>query len=551
MSLAPSSGTGQPHQVTEQPGLFTRQATGLVRDVTGRQAIALNFASGLPPIGIAYGVFFALTGFPGGSIPLGILLTLPLTIAFSYAFGLLSAVIPRSGGDYMLVSRILTPIAGTVSSACMMLATILAGASIGVAFVQQGVGPSLSAIGYLANSHGLVDAGTTVSTSKVWTFLLGGVLLFGVCGAFVAWGSRMMKKAIFSLIGISMLGIAVVCVIDLFTSRSGFASHFNSFARPFTHQANSYAATIAGAKKAGIPVSAGFSWHETWPLIGVMSSFGIYSYTTAFMAGEIRQGGSMKTGHRMAGGGVGCLLVLLVIVEIFFKAWGHSFLAAGYSNGLPAGLSATPTYVFLSGVQVGSPVYTALLALTFLAAFASVIMGLYLWGSRILFAWSFDGLLPESVTWVNRRNAPVTATVVTGVLMLAVTAWGVFVAKSLIQIVIYTTLIQLIAMSLLVGISAIALPYRRAALWRGSSSALRIAGVPIVVIVGALAILAGVFLYYLYFHFSYFGLTDKAQFFVWAAATIVVGGGIFLGARLIRSRQGVDLDLIYAEIPPE
>src|SRR5262249_27632322 len=148
---------------------------------------------------------------------------------------------------------------------------------------------------------------------------------------------------------------------------------------------------------------------------------------------------------------------------------------------------------------------------------------LYLWASRILFAWSFDGVLPERVSSVSGRNAPVTATLVTMVLMIAVSAWAIFISKSLVQVAVYTTLIQLIAMSLLIGISAILLPYRRAELYRGSSSAVRLFGIPAPVIAGVAAILSGALLYYLYFHFPYFGLTDKGQFFIWVAATVGIG----------------------------
>lgn len=552
MSTSPATTSpAAAHTITSHDGLFARQATGLVRDISGRQAIALNFIGGLPPIGIAYGVFFALTGFPGGSILLGIALTIPLAIAFSYAFGLLSAVIPRSGGDYMLVSRILSPALGTISSACMLLATILAAAALAIAFVTQGVAPGLQTVGYLAKSPSLVNAGATVATSHGWQFAIGGVAMMLVCGLCVAAGSRLMKRFTFWLLGVAMAGIGVVAIIDLFTSSGGYAATFNHFASHYTHLPNTYQATIAAARKAGTNLGGGLSLSNTWPLIGVMASFGIYSYTTAFTAGEIRQGASLKTGHRMAIGGVLALVILAVVVELFFKAWGHDFLAAGYSSGLPKGLAVTPTYVFLSGVQVGSPVYAAALALTFMATFPAIVIVLYLWASRILFAWSFDGLLPERVSTVSGRNAPVTATLVTMVLMIAVSAWAIFISKSLVQVAVYTTLIQLIAMSLLIGVAAILLPYRRAALYRGSSSALRLLGIPAPVIAGVCAILAGGLLYYLYFHFPYFGLTDKGQFAIWVAGTITIGLALFYGARLVRRRQGVDLDLVYAEIPPE
>lgn len=552
MSLTSGTPHGGTHTVTEEHGLFARQATGLVRDITGRQAIALNFVSGLPPIGIAYGVFFALTGFPGGNVFVGILLTIPLTLAFCYVFGLLSAVIPRSGGDYMLVSRILAPWAGMISSCCMMMAVMLAQAALGIAFVTEAVAPGLSTIGYVSGSHALISAGTTVASSKAWQYGLGGVFLPVVAALAASFGNRILKRSMFVCIATAMAGIVVVCVVDLFTSSGGFASTFNHFAQPYTHLKNSYQATIAGAGNAHLALPHGFSWGDTIAMIGVMSSFGIYAYTTAFTAGEIRQGGSTKTGHRMAIGGVLALVIVGICAALFYKAWGHDFLAAGYSTaGLPKGLSVLPTYVFLSSIQVGSPVYAAVLALTFVFAFPALVIVSYLWGSRILFAWAFDGLLPQAVTKVTRRNAPIVGIWVTCALFVAVTAWAVFVSHSLVQVVVYTTLIQLIAMSLLVGVSAIALPFRRTALYRASSSAIKIANIPITVILGGAGILAGVLLYYLYFHFPYFGLTNKGNFFIWLGGTIAFALLLYFGARVVRRREGVDLDRAYAEIPPE
>src|SRR5437588_5189716 len=89
------------------PGLFVRNSTGLVREVRPWQAFVINFITGAPVSVVAIGLFGALSGFPGGSFPLGILLVLPLALSVVYSFGFLAAAIPRSGGDYVLVSRIL------------------------------------------------------------------------------------------------------------------------------------------------------------------------------------------------------------------------------------------------------------------------------------------------------------------------------------------------------------------------------------------------------------------------------------------------------------
>ena len=56
---------------------------------------------------LAAGFFFGFALFPGGNYLVALLLTLPLVLAFAYAFGLLTRLMPRTGGDYILAGRVL------------------------------------------------------------------------------------------------------------------------------------------------------------------------------------------------------------------------------------------------------------------------------------------------------------------------------------------------------------------------------------------------------------------------------------------------------------
>ena len=94
---------------TASSHLFARNATGLVRGVSPRSSLIINFIPGHPAQSLAAGFFFVFALFPGGNYLLGLLMVIPMTLAMSYAFGLLTAMIPRSGGDYMLVSRVIHP----------------------------------------------------------------------------------------------------------------------------------------------------------------------------------------------------------------------------------------------------------------------------------------------------------------------------------------------------------------------------------------------------------------------------------------------------------
>ena len=97
--------------------LFVRNSTGLVREASALDATIFNAAISAP-VGstIAYSIFFTLAAFPGadviGVLALSVLLNIPILIMFA----LMAASMPRVGGDYVWVSRILSPPLGLISN---------------------------------------------------------------------------------------------------------------------------------------------------------------------------------------------------------------------------------------------------------------------------------------------------------------------------------------------------------------------------------------------------------------------------------------------------
>src|ERR671936_2762083 len=130
-------------------GLYVRNATGLVREVKPWQAMAINFITGAPPFVIGIALFGALSGFPGGNFLLAALLTIPLALSVVYTFGFMTAAMPRSGGDYVLVSRTLHPALGTISSVCISLSSFLSIAFEALAMVTLGLAPALLIVGLI------------------------------------------------------------------------------------------------------------------------------------------------------------------------------------------------------------------------------------------------------------------------------------------------------------------------------------------------------------------------------------------------------------------
>src|SRR5438128_8848480 len=148
-------GTGSSH-------IFARNATGLVRGISPRSATIINLIPGHPAQSLAAGFFFVFALFPGGNYLLGLAMVIPLVLAISYAFGLLTQMIPRSGGDYMLVSRVVHPAIGLVSSFTMTMAGLLSNAFFGLAVVLSGLGPLLIGVGLIGHYPGAARLGQTI-----------------------------------------------------------------------------------------------------------------------------------------------------------------------------------------------------------------------------------------------------------------------------------------------------------------------------------------------------------------------------------------------------
>jgi amino acid transporter len=529
--------------------MFVRNATGLVREVKPWQAMAINFITGAPPFVIGIALFGALSGFPGGNFLVAIVLTVPLALSVVYTFGLLTTAIPRSGGDYVLVSRTLHPMAGVVSSVCISLSSFLSIAFEALAMVTLGLAPGLLVIGLLDHSSRLQSWADTVATSKGWQFALGTIAIV-VAGAAVGAGWTWAKRFMFTLLGLSLVGLGISALIALFTSQGSFAGDFNSFAQPFTHNPDSYHQTINTAVKNGVDVNHAFSFTKTIPIVAVIAGISIYAYWSTFFAGELRQGNTMRTANRMGLASVVILSSVFVCVAIFFHSFGQSFLAAAFGGGLPSQLGTSGAYFVLTSAQVGNTAFAVFLVASFVLFWPVILAETSLQPPRTLFAWSFDGIAPKAVANVTDRGVPLVATVITIVGAVLAYAWAIYVASNFFQVLVYATLIQLIT-HVLVAISAITFPYRRPELYRASVATKEVAGVPLMVIAGIGAILTTIFLYVCFFHYPFFGLKDKGSLAVWLIGAVAFGVVWYLGARAIRRNQGVNIDRVYADIPPE
>lgn len=532
-------------------GTYARKATGLVREVSPFSTFVFNMAGQPTSIFLAVSIFFCLGLFPGGSIWLGFAMAFVVAIILCVCYGLFTSAIPRSGGDYVLVGRITHPVIGLISSFFWISGVVLSIAFIAQAFVTVALGPSLTAVGLVSGHNTLVTAGNDLATSEGWQFAIGTVVIL-ISAALLAGGWRWTTRIMNTLWALTFIGLGTVLVVLLFKSHSGFVNSFNQFAGPITGKADSYNSLIASAHHSGIDTSPGFSLSNTWPTWAAISSLSLYSWLSIYISGEVRRARDTTQMKIMSLASFVHIGVAVILALVFFSTFGHNFFVAinalNESPGYP--FAAPPYYTFMTSIAGGSTVLAWFLFLTFAVAYPLLILQNITIAVRTVFAWALDGILPSRFSRVSpKTHAPNYAIGLAVVVSIIVLYWAVTSADSFFGVLIEAVLLQLVTMILL-GISAVLLPYRRPEVWRSSATTQRFLGIPVVAIAGALASLVLGALFFVYMHYPELGI-DKGHFF--RDCAIVLGAALltFFVARWARLRQGVDVDKLAMEIPPE
>jgi amino acid transporter len=227
----------------------------------------------------------------------------------------------------------------------------------------------------------------------------------------------------------------------------------------------------------------------------------------------------------------------------------------GYTT-TPPPLPVWPYPALLAAFMTTNPVVQFVVLLSMSAWFFGWAGTMFLSSTRVIFAAAFDRLLPDFVTTVDpRTRTPIYALammVVPGLFVSALFVWDVFGFKSL---TLASTLV--IAITYLGStLSAIVLPFTKKDLYEASPIAkYKVAGIPLITLAGSIF---GAFLLYLLYQWlvdpnELYGISYRNSasviFMLLLYGTAVA---IYIGARLYRrSKQGLDLSMVYKEIPVE
>ena len=522
--------------------VFIRKASGLTRVVSPLEAFIYSVCAPGPIYIVGMAVWMVYL-YPGLNLPLTVIYPLALlpTMAVYYLF---SVSMPRSGGEYVYVSRSLTPSLGFFVSWALSITSISwAGADLSLYAVNWGLASGFINQGLLTGNQGLIDYGMMLTQSNITVFAIA-VILLVFCVAIMLWGTRpvMAVSAIALVAGLLMLVSLTIAFAQ--TTPEIFASRLQSLS------GISYDSMIQRAKELGY--ATGWNWPATTMAGLTYINLTVLGNTyAANIAGEVKE---VRKAQMLAMFGSVFFFMIYWFI-LLYPSWiipGSEFWGA---LGTLWAANESPFLWFPFGVQLivymtDNPVLVHLAWIGWFVATVGSSIGLLFAPIRNMFAWSFDRVIPTSIARVDRRGSPYLATILGGL-----------IALFFIAIMIFTPLMQYQAYSIVtwflgwtvLGIAAMAFPFRRRDIFEKSPGIVRmkVLGVPVITIMGLLTTIVSAWTVYVMASPGFSDLLQLKNLAASVGTLVIVPFIIFAIAYAYNKSKGIPVDQQFREVPPD
>lgn len=549
----------------QDSSLFLRKATGLVRSWSVFDAFVYAFFS-INLVTLGMYSFSQMYYFEGGLLPT-LLISAVFLIFEIIVYASLISVMPRAGGDYVWQSRILGGGIGFVLAVTGWWFILWLWVPLYSDMLRQIFFTPLLGILGLKNPA-LWFSQTPVAFFVTIVIMLMCVTFFIAKG--MKWYSRFQKFCFYVSIG----GLLVVLLFLLFGNNEAFRAGLEREAvTMFGAQPGVYEATLKAGEEAGaIAPLMGGGMVAIFLAMGYMVFFNLWPNWGATLYGEVRGATDFKRNFSgmawalLATTLLGAVLFLLIEKTVTWK-W---FMAAngawwnyrwGFTDVAPP-LPIWPYPALLAVFMTQSRIIQFIVILAMSAWWFGWSGTVFLSSTRVIFAAAFDRLLPEKVAEVEpRTRTPIWALlmmVIPSLLIGALFAFNLFNFQSL---TLCSTLV--IAVTYLGStIAAILLPFIKKDLYEASPIAkYKVLGIPLISIAG---VIFGGFLCFLLYEWildpnALYGIGwsinpdgyKNTSSLIYMGAMYLLALAIYIGFKLYRKREGIDINKIYDEIPVE
>jgi amino acid transporter len=464
-------------------------------------------------------------------------------------FYLFSVSMPRSGGDYIYVSRALAPVLGLVTSWSFSVVFWSWAGFQGVVTFTYGPALELVARGEMAGNQGLINLGLLITNNPwlLWVLATVHTLIMGL----IIWrGTRASIITMYVVLVLSTVGLIAMAAQWLFMPGLAFFK-----ANMLKMTGVSYDSVIAVAGQNGL--SPGFFLMPTvyagvtYVMLNTLGNQGV-----ATVAGEVKE--VKKATFLALFGSVGLMALYWLPQYLFvFELGGREFTTAS-SYLFQIGKSpfiVEPEWLYLTAIAGNNPLLLTIYDIGYMVSSWAIGFGSLWFSTRAIFAWGFDRVFPSFASKVNNRGVPVGAVVIAtlgGWLWTTANVWF----PQFIRLIGYTTCVWALAW-VIVGFAAISFPYRRKDIFDKSPDIVRrkFLGLPLIVHMGWMTVAIGAFIAYATFLPAITGTNVWYSFTPFVATVMLlmlIPIVIFYSYYFYRKQVGkVRMDIQFKEIPPD
>ena len=529
---------------TEKKFYFARKSTGLLKQISLWEAIMFGSGPmGLFGISYVYLVYGSL--FPGSNLVISALISIGIFLCFAVTYTMLSISMPRSGGEYIFLSRTLGPFAGFVGSFWFYFLTATWVGTGPAWMVHDGLNPMLWALAKLTGNEALITTSDMLNTNE--SIIVISLIILGIMTGISMLGTRAWMKAFYVLYFTGVVSFIVYIVVALTGGGANFVSNFDAYS------GTTVATMIETANAEGFTTS-GFSWSST--MLGVI--FTALSYTgftlMMYVGGEIKE-----AQKNILVSTFGALLIFaggaIVTYAVSYLGFGIEVIRSLtylWATGNPAyPFPYGPFPHLLALFLTNNPVIVFIVGLSFLATVLIAMLGNMIACQRCLFGWAFDRILPDRVSAVDmRRGVPYNAALVT--IVVAIVSMFLYVYTPVFQFFVYLTVSWMIVY-IFVGFAGIAFPFRRKDIFDVAPAWTRrkIGNIPMVSIFGVITVILAFILGIISMLPAYTGAPINPLYISLIPIVFIMAIVIYGISYAANKSRGIELSLIFKELPPE
>lgn len=521
---------------------FARKASGLTRTVSAKDALMYNINA----MGILFVLPYATWGaglYLGVDLPTTMVIALPMSIPIAVLYAYFSAAMPRTGGDYVWVSRSLHPAIGFMSN--FLLSTcLLAWIAVEPAWtLQWGIAPVLQGIGIVNNDPSLIVLAEQISSPVAVQIL--GLLYFIAIALIMVRGTK--STFIAQWVMFIIIALGTVAFVG-----SALVSGFPTFQQRFD--------TMSGTTVANVinnAVSEGYTREVTVTATFLGTIFSFLNLTgyffSAYFAGEIKE---VQRSQLVAivGGAIIFSVIMWIAYSAMYYGMGRDFFGAISYLYMTGSENYTLPFVapfpqFLMPYITSNQVVIFLVGFGFAMAPLAAGLAYIFLITRNIFAWSFDRVVPTKLSALDRRyNSPYVALIL--VVIISMIAQALWLYTNWLSYMAYG-ITALFLGTAITAVAGIVFPYRRKDLFEAAPAAVkrRIGSIPVISILGVLTFIVSAFVATATLLPAYIGTINYAYIGA-IILTYVVALAIYFASSAYRKKK-IPLELAFKEIPPE